>query len=625
MVDALNTSLSGLLAFQRALSTTSHNIANASTEGYSRQRLTLGTSPPQFFGGQSFGTGVQINGVERMFDGFLAQEVRSGRSGVARLETFQGLSARVGDLLGSEGRGISSGVQSFFESVQAVANDPASISVRQTLISEAGSLAQRIGAIDSRLAELGREVDQRIAASVDEINAVGASIAEINQQIVNAPGAADGNYPPDLLDQRDRLLERLSQQVDVQADQLDGGAVNVYIGQGQALVVDGDVSELSVGNSAYGPSQQAILQGGAEVGRELSGGSLGGLIDFRDQILGSVRNDIGRTAVALTDAFNTQHRQGMDLRGDLGGDFFAVGGPEVLPASGNAGSAAVSVTIEDPSALSGDDYRLQYSAGSWTLRNTVSDETVPLSGSGTAADPFRADGLSIEISGTPAADDRFAVRPTRTAATGFERLIDDPERIAAAAPIRTGSSLANLGDGEISAGEVIDVDDPDLLNPVTITFTDPNTYQINGTGSFAYTSGADIDVNGWRVRIEGSPATGDEFTVTSNAGGEGDNRNALALTGVREAGLLEGGDRSLLDQADAMITEVGAATAAAETALESESALLASSERSLESVRGVNLEEEAANMLRYRQAYEASARMIQTADTLFQSLLAAVR
>jgi flagellar hook-associated protein 1 FlgK len=625
MVDALNTSLSGLLAFQRALSTTSHNIANASTEGYSRQRLTLGTSPPQFFGGQSFGTGVQINGVERIFDGFLAQEVRSGTSGVARLETFQGLSARVGDLLGSQGRGISSGIQAFFESVQAVANDPASIAVRQTLISEAGSLAERMGSIDSRLAELGGEVDQRIAASVDEINALGASIAEINQQIVNAPGAADGNYPPDLLDQRDRLLERLSQQVDVQADQLDGGAVNVYIGQGQALVVNGEVNELSVGNSAYGPSQQAILQGGAEVGREMSGGTLGGLIDFRSQTLESVRNDVGRTAVALADAFNAVHRQGMDLQGDLGGDFFAVGAPEVLPAAGNTGSATVSVTIDDPSALSGDDYRLQFSAGSWTLRNTATGDSVALSGSGTTADPFRADGLSIEINGTPAADDRFAVLPTRTAAGGFERLVDDPERIAAAAPIRAGASLDNLGDGEISAGEVIDVDDPDLLTPVTITFTDPNTYQINGAGSFSYTSGSAIDVNGWRVRIEGSPVAGDEFTVTSNAGGEGDNRNALALAGLREAGLLEGGDRSLLDQADAMITEVGAATAAAETALASESALLASSRQSLESVSGVNLEEEAANMLRYRQAYEASARMIQTADTLFQSLLAAVR
>jgi flagellar hook-associated protein 1 FlgK len=315
----------------------------------------------------------------------------------------------------------------------------------------------------------------------------------------------------------------------------------------------------------------------------------------------------------------------MDLQGDLGGDFFAVGAPEVLPAAGNTGSATVSVTIDDPSALSGDDYRLQFSAGSWTLRNTATGDSVALSGSGTTADPFRADGLSIEINGTPAADDRFAVLPTRTAAGGFERLVDDPERIAAAAPIRAGASLDNLGDGEISAGEVIDVDDPDLLTPVTITFTDPNTYQINGAGSFSYTSGSAIDVNGWRVRIEGSPVAGDEFTVTSNAGGEGDNRNALALAGLREAGLLEGGDRSLLDQADAMITEVGAATAAAETALASESALLASSRQSLESVSGVNLEEEAANMLRYRQAYEASARMIQTADTLFQSLLAAVR
>ena len=626
MVDFLNTSVSGLQAAQRALATTSNNIANAATEGFSRQRVEFGTRPPEFAGVGFIGTGVAVTDIRRNYDAFLGEEVRSGTSGQSRLETFAGIAGRVGDLLGSDSGGLSQGLQGFFDALQSLANDPASTPVRQTFLSEADALAQRVGSLDGQLATLGNEVEGRIDDAVTNINGLAEALAETNGQLAASQGAADGDLPASLLDQRDRLLQQLSTEIDVSVVDGERGTVNVFVGNGQTLVLGEQATTLASGGGAFGPGQREITIGGSVVSGQLSGGTLGGLLDARREVIEPARNELGRVAVGLTEAFNAQHNEGFDLAGNFGADFFAVGGPSVLAASSNSSSATVAATVDSAGALTGDDYQLQFDGSNYTLTNTTRGETVALSGSGTTGDPLQADGLSLVVSGTPAAGDRFALQPTRTAAGDFARLVDDPAGVAAAFPLRTGASLANVSDAAISGGELLDVNDPNLLTPVTLTFEDPpTTFQVNGAGSNAFTSGADIDLNGFRVQITGTPAAGDEFTVGPNNAGVGDNRNAQALLGLRDAGVLEGGQRSLLQQSDTLLARVGGATASAQTALESQTALLRSSEASLESVRGVNLEEEAANLLRFQQAFQANARVIQTANTTFQSLLAAVR
>lgn len=548
MASILNTSLSGLQASQRALATTSHNIANAATEGYSRQRLELGTRPPEFSGAGYTGTGVDVQDVRRVYDAFLGEEVRSGTAGEARLEVFSELSGRVGDLLGSDSGGLSRGLQSFFDSLQSLANDPASTPVRQTLLSEADSLSRRIGTIDGQLASLSSEANARIDNSVTTINGLAQAIADTNDRIASAPGAADGNFSSDLLDQRDRLLQQLSSEIEVSVVPAAMGTANVFVGNGQTLVLGNDATTLSSGEGSFGPALREVSVGGSVVTGQLSGGTLGGLLDFQREVLNPARNELGRTAVGLAEAFNAQHSEGLDLEGKAGDDFFAVGGPRVFGATGNTGTATVDASIDSAAGLTGDDYQLQFDGANYALINTRSGQDVE---SGTATDPLNlnADGLAIVVTGTPAAGDRFAIQPTRQAAAGFAPLVDDTDEIAAAAA-----------------------------------------------------------------------ATGSE-----PAGGVGDNRNALALLALRDTGVLEGGDRSVLQQADSLLAEVGSATAAAQTALESQSALLRSSEAALQSVSGVNLEEEAANLLRFQQAYEANARVIQIANSTFQSLLAAFR
>lgn len=625
MVDFLNTSLSGLQAAQRALATTSNNIANAATEGYSRQRVDFGSRPAQFTGGGFLGTGVQVNDVRRVYDAFLGEQVRSGTSGEARLDVFANLSGRVGDMLGSSSGGLSGGLQSFFNSLQSLANDPASTPVRQTLLGEADALTRRIGALDSQLASMSSEVNGRIDDSVATINNLARAIADTNDQISSSPGAANGNFSSSLLDQRDSLLQQLSAEVEVSVVPAAMGSVNVFVGNGQTLVLGNNTTTLSSGAGTFGPGVRDVTVGGTVVTSQLSGGRLGGLLDFQREVLDPTRNDLGRSAVALTESFNAQHSQGLDLSGNFGGDFFAVGGPSVFAAGSNSGTASAAATIDSAAALTGDDYQLQFDGTDYALINSSSGQSVALAGTGTAADPLRADGLSIVVDGAIAAGDRFAIQPTRQAAGGFTRLVDDPAQIAAAFPIRTEASLNNVSDSRVSGGAILDAGNPDLLNPVTITFSDPNTFQVNGAGAFAYTSGGDIDINGYRLQITGSPAAGDEFTVTPNTAGVGDNRNAQALSGLRDVGVLEGGRRSILQQADTLLSSVGSATAAAQTALESQTSLLRSSEAALQSVSGVNLEEEAANLIRFQQAYEANARVIQTANDTFQSLLAAFR
>ena len=629
---------SGLLATQRALSTTANNITNASTEGYNRQRVNFSSRPPEFLGGSFQGTGVQVSSVDRIFDSFLTNEIRSSLSGEGRLSTFAGLAERTGNIVGSEASGLSGGLQSFFSSLEGLANDPSSTPVRQVVISEAESLARRFNTLDSGLSSLAREVDGRVAGAVEEINGLAASIGELNERIARAQGASGGAGPNDLLDQRDQLISKLSEKIEVGTIDQGDGVVNVFIGNGQNLVLGSSVTRMSVGSGTFGPQNQEVRIGNTPVTNQLTGGELGGLLDFRREILEPTRNELGRTAVALSQEFNRIQGEGLDLGGALGEDLFAVGDPVVLGASGNSNSNAPDVAISSSAGLTGNDYRVDFDGANFQLTNTSTGQNVALSGTGTAADPFTADGLSIVAD--PAdfdAGDRFLIQPTRTAASDMRTLFSDPSKLAAAAPIRAGAELGNTGNATVSFGEVNDIGNPNLQDTVTIRFTSATEYEFRDGNDALILDGAGdpitgnlgpdgtISFNGWTVQIDGEPVAGDEFTVEANSSGVGDNRNALQMAGLFDKNLLDDGETTLFGQVDGLVSRVGSATASANTALESQRGLLAQAKAARESVSGVNLEEEAANLIKFQQAFEANAQVIRVADTIFQSLINAVR
>jgi flagellar hook-associated protein 1 FlgK len=627
MGDFLSTGVSGLLAFQRALDTTSHNIANVGTDGYSRQRAEFVTRPGQATGSGYVGSGVDVSTTTRSYSELLAEQVRTASSSFSNLDTFATQIGRINNLFSDTTTGLTASLQKFTNALQDVANTPSSVASRQVLLSQAQGLAERLKSYDTQLSTYNQQVESQLTGEATDITTLAQGIAVLNGQI-NAAIARNRQPPNDLLDQRDRLLDQLSTHLDVSTVKQSDGQVNVFAGSGQPLVLGTNASTIVTSPDPYDASRHGIalkITNGApvDITKNLTGGSLGALLDFRTQVLDPARNALGHISVGLADAVNAQHRAGIDLTGTLGGNLFKVGGVTTSTNSANTGTAALAATRTSTGALTEADYVLQKTATGWSLNRQDTGASVTLAGAGTSVSPFTADGLSIVVSGTAQTGDRFLIRPTQAATAGLGVLITDPARIAAAAPIVASATGTNSGNGQISAGTVVDATNPQLRTTSTITFLSATTYSINGSGPLTYTSGAPITINGAQVAISGAPAAGDTFTIKDNAGGAGDNRNALALVGALGSKTLNGGTASINDTSNKLVGSIGVTTRQAQSGRDAQKVVQQDSVNARDAVSGVNLDEEAANMLRYQQAYQAAAQLIKVASTLFESLLAA--
>jgi flagellar hook-associated protein 1 len=556
------------------------------------------------------------------------QQLRGSTGTLARLETFAAYAERLDNLLGDTNNGLGPSLQAFTDAINEVSTTPSSIAARQVLLAEGNALVDRLRTSDARLRDLSEGVDSRLTSEVGEVNTLTRAIARLNGDIALAVQNT-GQAPNDLVDQRDLLIDQLSAKVSVAVVAEGESTLNVFVGNGLPLVLGNTSSELTTITDTLDPERlQPALRGPAgtiDISRSISGGVVGGLLDWRREMLDPARNELGRIALAVTQQVNAQHREGMDLTGALGGNFFNVGSVGVNPATTNAGSGVVTVTRTDLSALTDGNYTLTRTSSGYALRRADTGANVTFSGTGTTGDPIIADGLSIVVGPGAAVGDQFLIRPTRDAILGFGVAITDPARIAAAAPIRANPATGNLGSATITPGEVLDSGNASLLNTVNIVFTSATTFTVNGGPAQAYSSGSNIDINGWRVAISGTPASGDSFTVRSNAGAVGDNRNAFALADSIRAGVIEGGTVSVATAIERMTGELGLATRAAQLNRDAEAVVHESDIAARDSVSGVNLDEEAANMLRYQQAYAASAQVISVANSLFETLMNAVR
>jgi len=639
MVDILRTGLSALISSQRALATTSHNIANVNKPGYSRQRVELGSNIPFFAGsaGQPMyvGTGVHVQSIARLYDDFTVQQVRGHTSNVGQAETMDRWIGQLDGVLGDGQTGLAPALDRFFAAAQDVADSPASLPARQAMLGQAGTLAARFQELDNQINSLRQGVNQTLGNAVGEINTLAQGIAKINESIVLSQGG-NGGTAPDLLDQRDQMVADLARKVSVTTLEQSDGTLTVFVGNGQTLVQGYKTYGLEVTRSASDSRKLDIrfAQNSSVVTDYLSGGEVGGLIAFQNQVLDPAQNKLGLMAVGLAQNFNDQHRLGMDFDGQLGGDFFKTGAPfpgnpppddvaQAAPNTNNGGTATVTFQIADIGAVQPSDYEVFRGSSGYSVRR-LSDDKVVYSGASMPGAPV--DGLTLGIGGgAMSVGDRFLVQPTQQMARTFQLAVQDPRDIAAAAPIKTLAGQGNTGTAKISAGEALDAGDPNLLATANIQFTSATQYTINGGTPIAYTSGGNIDVNGWRVQIAGTPAAGDTFQVASNAGGVGDNRNALKLAGLQSRQTLLNGSSSVQDVQGQMVAEVGTRGGNARATLQAQTALLEHATRARDGVSGVNLDEEAANLMKYQQSYEAAAKVIQIGDSIIQSLLDAIR
>jgi flagellar hook-associated protein 1 FlgK len=640
-------SITGLRAAQMGLTTTGHNITNASTPGYNRQQIVQSTNTPLYTGAGFLGQGTNVSTVKRIYSQFLDNQVQAAQTQSSYLDTYYAQISQLDNMLADPSAGLSPALQEFFAGVHDVAANPASVPSRQSMLSSSEALVSRFQALNQRFEEIRDGVNSQITASVSLINSYAQQIATLNHQVVIAEAGGNGQPPNDILDQRDHLVAELNKEINVSVVKQDDGSYNVFMGKGQALVVGQQALTLSARPLPDDPESMGVAYvnygGSAQMlpPDSLDGGNLGGLLAFRSETLDQAQNELGRVAIGLAQTFNEQHRLGQDLNGDLGGYYFNVRGTSGIPGQNafpsakvvantqnNPASGVPAVTLSDVSSVTSSDYTLARTATGFTL--TRRSDNVALFSN--AALPQAVDGLTIAAPATFSTGDSWLIQPTRDGAKDISVAISDTAKIAAAAPISTAAAYANTGSGTISAGSVNPPPPPNanLQNNVTIAFIDATHFSVtdNTTSTVLAASvlynplaGASVSYNGWTAVLNGAPAAGDSFTVAPNTNGVSDNRNALLLAGLQTTNTLAGGTATYQSAYSQIVSSVGVKSRDINVTGQAQASLVTQTQQAQQSMSGVNLDEEAANLLRYQQAYQASGKMMQIATTLFETLL----
>lgn len=619
---------SALAAAYTALRTAGNNVANASTPGYSRQTVVLSAQVGAMIGGNYVGQGVAVADVRRAYNGFLTQAAHAAQAQAASAETRSLQLAQVANLFADTEAGIGGAFDRFFRQVHDLSQRPADPAARQALLSAANLLMARFNDVGDRLQEFRDNTDTQIRLQIEAVNRTAREIAQLNDQIALARGS--GREPNDLLDRRDAAIRRINESIRATAVEQQDGSVNVFLGNGQSLVVGGHAASLALTVDLADPqSVQLGVKDGATLAvldaDLIGGGKIGGLMQFRLVDLPAAENELGRLAVTLTDQFNRQHRLGDDRNGNPGGDFFQPIAPIAFPASTNGNPATtISVSFTDTTQLAASDYRLEYAGGQYVLTRLADNV------SWTSAVPsFNQDGLSISLASAPPANgDRFMIQAVRAGARSAGVAIRQPVEIAAAAPVRVAMPATNTGTLTVDGIEVVGpTRHPALANPTTITFTGATTYDISDgvttlTGQ-TYTPGAPIAFNGWQLRLLGTPAAGDTVQIAPNTGGVGDNRNALALAALQNRPLVAGGPLS--GAFGAVVARIGADAQTAASYASAQGTILEDALAAESSVSGVNLDEEASRLIQYQQQYQAAAKLIATARAIFDEVLGILR
>lgn len=648
----INSAISGLLASQRSLATVSHNISNVNTEGYTRQRVELAAREAQRAGPGYIGNGVLTSSVQRITDQFLISQLRISTTVASESEAFLAMASRLDNMLADTDSSLTASLQNFFAAVQDVNDLPSSVTARQVMISEAQSLAERFHFLDSRLDALGDEVKNQLNDNVIEINNIATSIADINSRIVEATGLAAGQPPNDLLDQRDQLVLELSELVAVTTVPQNDGSLNIFVGKGQPLVIAKNANTLGITETYEGHFEVTMTDSfySAIVTESITGGTLGAGIEFQSSMLEPARNSLGRIGIGLAETFNDQHRLGISLDGDVDTPFFAVGAPIVAELDGAPVNVTASIT--DISALSDSDYNLVYNGGNTYTLTRLSDNTSTTIDTG-GSWPYTTgsiDGFTLTLAAAGTAGDQYVVRPTVNGASDMAVLISDPRKVAIAGPLKAAAVTdsagisTNLGDARITDPSIARTDGVamtgiPMASSITLTFnatTNTFDYTVPAPGgSLAYdpateNAGKSFTINlnaneSTTFTIAGYPQNGDAFVIENNTSADGDNRNGLLLSALQQGRSLIGGSASYQEAYGQMVAGIGARTRQTEISSEALGVLREQAIEARESVSGVNLDEEAANMLKFQQSYSAAAQMISVADNLFQSLINAFR
>ncbi|MEO8154761.1 MAG: flagellar hook-associated protein FlgK [Rhizobacter sp.] len=631
-----------------ALQTTGNNIANANTQGYSRQEAQLATANGQYTGAGFFGQGVNVTTVARSYDRFLTTQAAATNSAASADKARADQLTQLESIFPLGETGIGHAAGQVLNAFVDVANNPQDSSARQVVITRAKEMVSRFRAAGEQLNTLQIGVSQDMKSSIDSVNSMAKQVADLNKQISALKGS--GHSPNDLLDQRDQLVSDISGYINVTTIQADDGSVGLFIGGGQSLVLGGNANTLKAAPDLYDPAktQLALTEGGVArpvQADSITGGSLAGLIRFQNEDLTSARNLLGQMAVAISGAVNQQQALGLDAGqpAGAGAPLFSVGAPRSLPASANGGDAVFGLSVSDFTHVQASDYELRFDGANYSLTR-LSDNSAaigsPFSPAALAAG-VQVDGLTLQLnSGNAVSGDRFLLQATGPASADMKAVLNDPKGLAAASAVTGTFAVTNTGTATAASLGLVDTTayDPSLTARLTFTSaTGDYSYDMldasnavvsSGTGN--WTAGSPIALNGFSLQLSGVPRSGDVISVGATTSPASNNGNAtafvaLATTPFVGANTLPSGSivpgRSITDAYASALSDIGVQVQSAKSALGISSAIASTAQTAKVNKSGVNLDEEAARLIQFQQSYQAAAKMLQVAQTVFDTLL----
>lgn len=678
MSDLLSIGLSGLRSSQTSLTVTGHNITNVNTPGYSRQQSVQQSGIPQYSGAGYIGSGSQVVDVRRLASDFLFSQVRTATSQANELSAFQGQIEQLDSLLSDTTTGISPALQKFFAALQTAAANPSATEGREALLAEAQGLSKSFNTLYDQLDKQNSLINQQLGSLASQVNSLASSVASYNDAIAKAKAA--GGQPNDLIDAREETIRKLSELIGVQAVPQDDSSVNLFIGTGQPLVVGTSTSALQVVPGTNDPSRYEVqlVSGSATqtITTQISGGQMGGLLAYRDTALDASYNKLGQIALIFADTVNKQLGQGLDLSGNAGSNLFgnindpSIARLRVLAQSTNTGTVDTQLQITDTSKLGASDYRVEYDGTKFTARRlsdnepidvTVTSSGVPATYTLNFADKDGAkQGFTMTMNALPPAGDGFTLQPTRRGAADISTVLTKGDQLAFAGTARSESTTNNRGTGAIGQPKLIGGPSPintgDLQNlfganglklsfdatgnsltgtlppGATLSYVSPSTGGLTAgqtnTVRLDYTDPGSGNSYSYEFTLSGVPQAGDSFTVGMNTKGISDNSNALALSGLQSKATVGGTGSTGASYNDAyggLVERIGTLTAQVRNNADASNTVLNQAQNNRDSLSGVNLDEEAANLIQFQQYYSASAQVIQVARSLFDTLIGAFR
>ena len=653
-MSLLNVGARALLANQVALQTAGHNIANVNTPGYSRQTVVLQTVQGQFTGGGYIGQGVDVQTILRNQSELLTRQSAAAGSTQAADSVRAERLGQLQDIFSGGTSGLGAAINDMMNAFSDVVSSPTDITARTVALTRIDETAARMRTAADRLTEIAYTSTEQLKSSVTAVNSLAAQMASVNEQIARAKG--NGQTPNDLLDQRDQIIRDINQYVQTTQIPADDGTVGLFVAGSQPLVLGTTATSLSIDEASQFPGSGQVKlffnrPGATPIEMDenmLGGGTISGLLRFNNTDLAEGRNLLGRMATAIGMTMNAQQNLGLTLDGAVGKDLFSV--PTSMPGY-TSGAGVGSVSFSDPTQFAASDYEIRFTTGTAGQVVRLSDgKSTPFTDAANLA-TLQIDGLSFNLTTPGAPGERVLFKPFSTAASNIQALVYSPRDLAAANPINAAMGTSNGGTLQLAGLKATGVPNPPglvlpanadaaavppILGGVQLQFNagPPTTYDVLDRGTSPpttmataqpYTSGVPISINGWEVTLQGTPNAGDTVvignaldpqygdTFTRNSG------NATSLMSLRDVKMFD--EASLTDGYAGAMAQVGTRTQSAKFASDLSSTIASNLERDRTAVSGVNLDEEAAKLIQYQQAYQASSKMIQIAQSIFDSLL----